>query len=124
MTTLAMNFGTLSLDSDGRHIDALFTPENEPAASVVKRWNMETGDELKSMQIVMDDVFCAVFSKNNTVLITGHRKMICVWSLDGDGDSCSLSTTINSDWDLTTAIDVTRSGDVIASGGDDGVIRL
>lgn len=116
----AANFRTFSLDSDGGHIDALFTSSDEPA--VVKRWNMETGEEVKSMQIVMDDAFCAVFSKNNTVLITGHRYKICVWSLDGD--SYSLSTTINSDWGSTTVIVTIQSGDVIASGGGDSVIRL
>jgi WD40 repeat protein len=119
ITMPAMKFKTFALDSDGRHVDALFVSEDEPA--VMKRWNIVTGDEVKSLRIATDEIYCTVFSKNNTVLITGHQNKICVWTLDDD--TSSLSTTINGDWRVT-AIDVTRSGDVIASGGDDGVIRL
>jgi WD40 repeat protein len=119
-TVPAMRFKKFSLDSDGKHVDALFVSEGEPA--VVKRWNLETGDEVKSLQIAMDEIECAVFSKDNTVLLSGHEYKICVWSLDSD--SPSLYTTIYGDWGETWAIDVTRSGDVIASSGFDGVIRL
>jgi WD40 repeat protein len=130
MTVPSMGFKAFSFDSDGKHVDALFCSWRERA--VVIRWNIETGVEVKSLQIATNENECAVvstyeiwsavFSKNNTVLITGHWSKICVWTLDGD--SSTLSTTIKGDWLSTTAIDVTRSGDVIASGGDDGVIRL
>jgi WD40 repeat protein len=103
MTVPTMDCKTFSVDSDGRHVDTLFVSEDEPA--VVKRWNIETGDEVKSLKMIATDyIDCAVFSKNNTVLITGHYEKICVWTLDGD--SYALSTTINGKWG-TRAIDVT-----------------
>jgi WD40 repeat protein len=120
MTVPAMKIKHFSLASDGKHVDALLVFEDEPA--VLKRWDLGNGDEVKSLQIAMDEIGSAVFSKNNTLLFTGHAYKICVWSLDSD--SSTLSTTINANWGLTVAIDVTRSGDVIASAGIDGVIRL
>jgi WD40 repeat protein len=111
---------TFSLDSAGNHIDALFVSKDKP--TVVKRWSIESGVEVNSLQIPADRIDCAVFAKNNTMLITGHYFNIRVWILDGD--SCRLSTAINSGWYRSWAIDATRSGDVIASGGGDHVIRL
>jgi WD40 repeat protein len=75
---------------------------------------------VKSLQIATDRIWSKVFSKNNTVLITGHDDKICMWTLD----SSALTTTIDGDWGHTLAIDVTRSGDVVASAGSDCVIRL
>jgi WD40 repeat protein len=119
-TVPAMQLQTFSFSSDGKHVDALFAPKGERA--VVKRWNIDTGDEVKSLRIAWDVIYCAVFSKNRAVLITGHVTKILVWTLDGD--SSTLSTRIDSSWGPTFAIDVTRSGDIVASAGDDNLIRL
>lgn len=103
---------TFSLDDEEVYIIALLTAEGEPAT--VKRWNIETGEEVSSSQIEMDEVRQAVFAKNNKMLVSGHDSKICVWNVEGD--CWKLTTTIHQDW---WAFDVTRTGDVIASGYQD-----
>jgi WD40 repeat protein len=118
--TPAMTFKTFSFISDGMHIDALFSAtDNLP---VLKRWNVDSGEEVNSLEISSEEITTAVFSKNNTVLITGYINKICVWSLDGN--CITQLNTITGNWGDITAIDVTQSGDIIASGGVDTVIRL
>jgi WD40 repeat protein len=118
--TPAMNFKTFSFISDGIHIDALFSTTDDVA--LVKRWNVDSGEEVNSLEIKSEEITTAVFSKNNAVLITGHLNKICVWNLDGN--CITQSNSITGDWGNVTAIDATQAGDIIASGGDDAVIRL
>jgi WD40 repeat protein len=113
-----MTVGTLSLDCDHDQMAALLTPKDGHA--VVKSWKIDTGEEIRSLQITTDGIRRAVFAKNNAMLVTHHyySDKICVWNLEGD--RAALSTTI--DGDLT--FDVSRSGDVIAVGYLVGTIRF
>jgi WD40 repeat protein len=129
----AMRIRTYSLDCDRDQIAALLTPGGmetiaympwsislyDGERTVVKYWKIDTGEEIKSLQITTDESLGAVFSKKNTMLVTKHEIKICVWNLDGD--RATLETTIHVGG---RASDVTRSGDIIAVGCDDFAIRF
>jgi WD40 repeat protein len=118
--TPAMNFKTFSFIPDGIHMDALFSATDN--VTLVKRWNVDSGEEVNSLEIRSEEITTAVFSKSNTELITGHINKICVWNLVGN--RITQCNTVTGDWGNVTSMGVTQSGDVIASGGADMVIRL
>jgi WD40 repeat protein len=105
---------TLSVDRDREHLAAVLKDEH----TFVQYWNLSTGEELKSLQLTTDEVRSAAFAKGK--LVTKHDEKICVLSLDGD--CATLSTTI-----LTRGsdpVDITCSGNVIATAHHDYSIRL
>jgi WD40 repeat protein len=112
----AMKFKMFSLDCDHDQMAALLTPWNK--AAVVKYWRIDTGEEIKSLQITTDEIDEAVFAKKNTMVVTRDGRNMCVWNLEGD--RAALETTI----DAGRTFDVTRSGDVIAVEYLDNAIRF
>jgi WD40 repeat protein len=129
-----MTLETLSLDCEREKMVALLIPEGEseseskgggegegvPKPAVVRYWNLDTGEEIKSLQITTNLIYGAVFAKMNTMLVTNHYpEKMYVWNLEGD--RATLGTTIDvCNW----SFDVTRSGDIIAVGCEDYAIRF
>jgi WD40 repeat protein len=116
---------TFSLDCEDGHMVALLTPNraarltfNEAAlltsdeSTVAKVWNINTGEEVKSLRITDDDTRIAAFAKSNTMLVSCNCSHVYVWGIDGDRATLSLAIPCKQ-W--VDALDVTRSGDVIAT---------
>jgi WD40 repeat protein len=118
-----LTFNAFSLDCNRDQIAALITPFYRDKPTVVRYWNIDTGEDIKSLQITgyAYAVWRAAFAKKNTMLVTDHMNEIRVWDLEGD--RATLTTAIHLPL-AVDAFDVTRSGEVVVVGCDDFAIRL
>jgi WD40 repeat protein len=127
---------TLSSDCGREHVVALLITKGKPA--VVKFWNIDTGEEIKSLQIKSDEIESAVFAKRSTMLVTSHQTKICMWDLEGDCFTHTMTIPSPSHARYTMKplksyvpkkrfawpVAVSPSGGVIAAGCRDDAIRF
>jgi WD40 repeat protein len=120
-TDPTMEAYAFSFDCDGAQMAALLQSKGDLA--IVKYWDVNTGQEIKTLRISKDEIKTAVFAKNNSMLLTIHEWFTYVWKQDGDHFALSAKMFIDH-VDQISTFGVSHSGDIFAVALCDDAIRF